>query len=168
MRDAVLSFSDPAVLIEELRFSKGFLGGSDGKESTCNAGNLGLISRLGRSSGRRAWQPTPVFLPGESPWTEEPGGLQFMGSQRVIHHWAAKHSIRLFSPSVLSDSLQPHGLQQAPRACSNSCPSSQWCHPTSVVSQKVVIWIREMREGKNYCKLRKVLEQEDMKIWEGT
>ena len=29
---------------------------------------------------RRAWQPTPVFLPGESPWTEEPGGLQSMGS----------------------------------------------------------------------------------------
>jgi len=24
---------------------------------------------------RRAWQPTPVFLPGESPWTEEPGWL---------------------------------------------------------------------------------------------
>ena len=32
---------------------------------------------------RKAWQPTPVFLPGESPWTEEPGGLQSMGSQRV-------------------------------------------------------------------------------------
>ena len=32
---------------------------------------------------RRAWQPTPVFLPGESPWTEEPGGLQSMGWQRV-------------------------------------------------------------------------------------
>ena len=28
-------------------------------------------------------QPTPVFLPGESPWTEEPGGLQSMGLQRV-------------------------------------------------------------------------------------
>ena len=27
--------------------------------------------------------PTLVFLPGESPWTEEPGGLQSMGSQRV-------------------------------------------------------------------------------------
>ena len=27
---------------------------------------------------RRAWQPTPVFLPGESPWTEEPGGLQWI------------------------------------------------------------------------------------------
>ena len=30
---------------------------------------------------RRAWQPTPVFLSGESPWTEEPGGLQSMGSR---------------------------------------------------------------------------------------
>ena len=44
----------------------------------------------------------------------------------------------------MSDSLQPHGLQHArlpcpsptPRACSNSCPSSQWCHPT--ISSSVV------------------------------
>ena len=28
---------------------------------------------------------TSVFLPGESPWTEEPGRLQFMGLQRVGH-----------------------------------------------------------------------------------
>ena len=28
---------------------------------------------------RRAWQPTPVFLPRESPWTEEPGRLQYVG-----------------------------------------------------------------------------------------
>ena len=40
----------------------------------------------------RAWQPTPVFLPGESPWTEETGGLQPMGSQRVGHDWATKHT----------------------------------------------------------------------------
>ena len=33
-----------------------------------------------------------VFLPGESPWTEEPGGLQSMGSQRVGHDRVAKHS----------------------------------------------------------------------------
>ena len=38
----------------------------------------------------------------------------------------------------MSDSLRPHGLQHArlpcpspaPRACSNSCPSGWWCHPT--------------------------------------
>ena len=28
---------------------------------------------------RSAWQPTPVFLPGECPWTEVPDGLQSMG-----------------------------------------------------------------------------------------
>ena len=49
-----------------------------------------------------------------------------------------------FSHSVVSDSLRPHGLQHSrppypfptPRACSNSCPSSQWCHPT--ISSSVV------------------------------
>ena len=49
-----------------------------------------------------------------------------------------------FSCSVVSDCLQPHGLQHArppclsptPRACSNSCPSHQWCHPT--ISSSVV------------------------------
>ena len=40
---------------------------------------------VGKIAWRRAWQPTPVFLLGESPWTEEPGGLQSMGSQRVGH-----------------------------------------------------------------------------------
>ena len=50
----------------------------------------------------------------------------------------------LFSHSVVSDSLQPHGLQHArlpcpplfPRACSNSYPLSRWCHPT--ISSSVV------------------------------
>ena len=48
------------------------------------------------------------------------------------------------SPSVMSDSLRPHGLQHTrlpcpsptPRACSNSCPSSQWCHP--ILSSSVI------------------------------
>ena len=47
------------------------------------------------------------------------------------------HRVVQFSRSVMSDSLQPHGLQHtrlpcpspAPRACSHSHPSSQWCHP---------------------------------------
>ena len=46
--------------------------------------------------------------------------------------------------NVVSDSLWPHGLQLArlpcpspsPRVCSNSCPSSPWCHPT--ISSSVV------------------------------
>ena len=50
----------------------------------------------------------------------------------------------LFSPSVMSASLRPHGLQHirlpcpspCPQACSNSCPLSQWCHPT--ISSSVI------------------------------
>ena len=49
-----------------------------------------------------------------------------------------------FSLSVMSNSLWPHGLQHARPLCpsptpgvySNSCPSSQWCHPT--ISSSVV------------------------------
>ena len=47
---------------------------------------------VGKMFWRRAWQPTLVFLPGESPWTEKPGGLQSMGLQRVGHDWANKHT----------------------------------------------------------------------------
>ena len=41
---------------------------------------------------RRAWQPIPVFLPVECPWTEEPSRLQSRGLQRVGHDWATKQS----------------------------------------------------------------------------
>jgi len=40
---------------------------------------------IGKIPWRRAWQHSPVFLPGESLWTEEPGRLKSMGSQRVRH-----------------------------------------------------------------------------------
>ena len=41
----------------------------------------GLTPGWGRSPGEGKWQPTPVFLPGGSPWTGEPGGLPSTGSQ---------------------------------------------------------------------------------------
>ena len=58
----------------------------------------------------------------------------------LYHHYWGKY----FSCSVVSDSLQPHGLQHARlpclsptyRVCSSSCPYSQWCHPT--ISSSVV------------------------------
>ena len=70
----------------------GFPGGSDGKESACNAGDLGLIPGLQEIPWSRAQQPTLVFFSGESPWTEKPGRLQSMGIQRVRHDRATKHS----------------------------------------------------------------------------
>ena len=43
----------------------GFPGGSDGKESTCNAGDSGSIPASGKIPWRREWKLTPIFLPGE-------------------------------------------------------------------------------------------------------
>jgi len=71
-----------------------------------------------------------------------------IGSMSVKGHYnpgKAILGIVQFSHSVVSDSLLPHGLQHSrlpcpspiPRACSNLCPSSQWCHPatsSSVIS----------------------------------
>ena len=64
------------------------------KNPPANAGpeRLGFDPWVGEIPWRRAWQPTPAFLPRDSPWTEEPGGLQAVGSQRVGHDWVTKHS----------------------------------------------------------------------------
>ena len=55
-------------------------------------------------------------------------------------------SLLLFSRSVVSNHLQPHGLQHSrlpcpplsPGFCPNSCPLSQWCHPT--ISSSVALF----------------------------
>ena len=67
-----------------------------------------------------------------------------MGSRKIIKFELKFLYSSQFSLSVVSGSLQPHGLQHArppcpsptPRAYSNSCPLSQWCHPT--ISSSVI------------------------------
>ena len=89
MQETLVGFLDREDLLEKgqaTHFSIwGFPGGSDGKESACSAGDLGSITGL-EDPLESTWQPTPVFLPGESPWTEGPGGLQFIGLQSVGHN----------------------------------------------------------------------------------
>ena len=58
----------------------GFPGGSDSKESTCNAGDLSLIPGWGRSPGEGNGNPFQYSCLG-NPWTEAPNGLQSMGWQ---------------------------------------------------------------------------------------
>ena len=61
---------------------------------------------------------------------------------RVSRELESLWYLLLFSPLVVSNSLRPHGLQHtrlpcpslSPRACSNSCPMSQWCHLTILSS----------------------------------
>ena len=64
--------------------SKAFPGSSDGKESTCKAGDQDSISGWGRSPGEGDGYPLQYSCLG-NPTDEEPGRLQSMGSQRVGH-----------------------------------------------------------------------------------
>ena len=78
-----LLFSLPGILLLQYRQWL------SGKESICNAGDMGSIPGSGRSPGEEHGQLTPVFLPGESHGQrKEPGGLQPIGSKKVRHGWS--------------------------------------------------------------------------------
>ena len=64
----------------ELQALQGFPGGSDGKESACNAGDPGLIPESGRSPEKEMATQSSI-LAWKIPRTEEPGQLQSMGSK---------------------------------------------------------------------------------------
>ena len=74
----------------------------------------------------QGWRTMVKNLEGQTPSTTESRG-----------HIQCLISVQ-FSRSVMSESLRSHVIQQdrllcpppTPRACSNSCPSSWWCHPT--------------------------------------
>ena len=52
------------------------------KNPPVNAEDMGSIPELARFPWRRKWQPALIFLPGKISWTEEPGELQSIGSQK--------------------------------------------------------------------------------------
>ena len=62
----------------------GFPGGSDGKESACNLGDLGSIPGK-KDLLEKGMATHSSILAWRIPWTKVPGGLQFMGLQRVGH-----------------------------------------------------------------------------------
>ena len=67
-----------------IQYMSSFPCNSVGKESACSAGDLDLIPGLGRSPGEGNGNHSSI-LAWKIPWTEEPGGLQSMRSQRVGH-----------------------------------------------------------------------------------
>ena len=60
---------------------RGFAGGSDGKESACQAGDMDLIPGLGRTPLEKEMATHSNILVWKIPWTEEPGGLWSMRLQ---------------------------------------------------------------------------------------
>ena len=83
------------------------------------------LSSLGEEAGNSA------------SWSCFPGTACLIPTEALGDRQGSPYSVQ-FSCSVVSDSLWPHRLQHArlpcpsptPGACSNSCPSSWWCHPT--------------------------------------
>ena len=100
------------------------------------------------------WSGLPFPSPGDLPHSGiEPRSPELQA--RFFTIWATgkpnevvRFSSVQFSPSIVFDSLRPHGLQHArlpcpsptPRIYSNSCPLSQWCHPT--ISSSIVPFSR--------------------------
>ena len=132
-------------------YSLGFPGGLVGKEYTCNAGDLILIPGSGRSPGEGNGYPLQYsclenFM--DRGDTIVHGITESDTTERLS---MSSRSVR-FSRSVVSYSLQPHGLQRArlpcplptPRAYSDSCPSSWWCHPTIWIFQDNFLYFRSV------------------------
>ena len=88
-------------------------------------------SLIGKIPWRRAWQPTLVFLPGETPWTEEPGGLRSMGSQRVGHDSATNHT-----QHVHAKSFQSCPTVFDPMNCS---PPGSSVH--EILQARILVWV---------------------------
>ena len=81
-------------------------------------------------------QPTPGFLPGEPPWTEEPGGLQCTG-HRVGHGWVTERSTYMIYHFHLSSTS----------SCSSSSPNPLPPHQsTDRSSGKSWVWSRVRAE----------------------
>ena len=82
--------------------TKGFPSGLVVKKPSAHVGDEGdmsLIRELGRSLEEEMATPFGIFAR-ETPWTEEPGGLQSMGLQRARHSSATKYRQTDFCPSA--------------------------------------------------------------------
>ena len=108
------------------------------KNPPANLGDLreaGSIPRQeplkeGRLDWRTTWLPTPVILPGESPQTEEPGGLQSIVSQGVRQDWsdlpcmhAHTYIKNVFNYAFL-ETFQGSGL--VTQSCMTICDPRDW------------------------------------------
>ena len=131
----------------------GFLGGSAGKESTCNEGDMGSIPRLGRYSGEGNGYPLQYTC------LKNPMDCVVCGVTKSLDRTKRLplfFSSAKFRHSVMSNSLQPHGLQHTRPPCllptpgvySNSCSLSRWCHP--IISSSVVPFTPHF----NLCQLK--------------
>ena len=85
--------------IHNKTFKVGFYGGSDGKESAGNARDSASIPGSGRFFGEGNSNPICI-LAWRIPWTEEPGGLESIESQRVGQYWVTNTFSSLLEQTI--------------------------------------------------------------------
>ena len=131
-------------LIKLLNFRSGFPGGSDGKASAYNAGDLSLTPGSGRFPWRRKWQPTLVFLPGKScgwsslagygPWGRKESD---MTEQPHFHFPSAGFLTLFFSAKEIPSAW---GIVVAPKIMNKWTPPSKKISPNNII-YVTLLWI---------------------------
>ena len=103
---------------------------------------------VGKIPWRRVWQPTPVLLPGKIPSTEEPGGLQSMGSQRVGRDWsgwARRHAHVAYRVLVPWPGIRPVPPEVQARSLNRWTTREVLCwtllNPVTTIGQIFVLYI---------------------------
>ena len=90
------------------------------------------------------WQPTPSTLAWKIPWTEEPGRLQSMGSQRVRHDWTTSlHSLHSLHTILLQKEMATHSSVFAWRIPWTEEPGGPWSMGSQRVGHDWSDWARK-------------------------
>ena len=124
-------FSDANCFTYHWAISRRYLDQNSLKEYACNAGDANSIPGLGRSP-REGMATHSSILAWKIPWTEEPGGLQSKGLQRVRHAWAQDTATQQSSATPLNFKHYPFFLLN----CVFSEHQDWWCpfsHPVFLV-----------------------------------
>ena len=103
------------------------------KESACNAGDAGLTPWVGKTTRRRKWQPTPVFLPG-NPMDRRTG--------RATVPWGHKEH----QEHCLTNGHKPHSFRQDTFISSHFCGSRfqawlSWVFCTGSQQAEIKVWV---------------------------
>ena len=128
--------------------TEGFPCWLNGKESACNAGDTGSFPGSGRFPERGMATHSSILVR-RIPWTEEPGRLQYTGSQRVGHDWSKWTCTHTYRHVHIYVYLHIHtGLQWTFTGISEK--QGGW--RTLLLNQKFLSFPSECADRKNYLK----------------
>ena len=142
-----------------------FTGGSDSKASVCNVRQSGFNPWVGKIPWRRKWQPTPVFLPGESHGQRDLVSYSLWGHKEsdttewLTHTHTHTHTHAAWGISVLWLHIEPGPQQWKPGILTTRSPRNS---PKETFS----VTLRIERAGLVWCLLRLELWDYTKQSWD--